>query len=38
VIGGVEAGEGVILRGSRGRELDVRGYDQVRSRAPAEPT
>ena len=38
VVGGVEAGEGLVLRGATGRELNVRGYDQVRSRAPAEPT
>jgi thiamine-monophosphate kinase len=38
VVGRVEVGEGLVLRGSRGRELDARGYDQVRSRAPAEPT
>jgi thiamine-monophosphate kinase len=38
VIGGVEAGEGLVLCGANGRELNVRGYDQVRSRVPAEPT
>jgi thiamine-monophosphate kinase len=38
VVGGVETGEGLVLRGARGRELNVRGYDQMRSRAPAEPT
>ena len=38
VVGGTEAGEGLVLRGSTGRELDVRGYDQVSSRVPAEPT
>jgi thiamine-monophosphate kinase len=38
VIGGVEAGEGVVLRDATGRELDVRGYDQVRSRVPGEPS
>jgi thiamine-monophosphate kinase len=38
VVGGVEVGEGVVLRGSTGRELDARGYDQVSSRVPAEPT
>jgi thiamine-monophosphate kinase len=31
VVGGVETGEGLVLRGSTGRELNVRGYDQVRS-------
>ena len=38
LVGGAEAGEGVVLRGSTGRELNVRGYDQVRSRVLAEPT
>jgi thiamine-monophosphate kinase len=38
VIGVVESGEGLLLRGSSGRELSASGYDQVRSRAPAEPT
>ncbi len=38
VVGEVETGEGVVLRSSTGRELDARGYDQVRSRVPAEPT
>ena len=38
VIGGVEAGEGLVLCGPNGRELDVRGYDQLRSQVPAEPT
>ena len=38
VVGEVEAGEGVVLRSSTGRELDARGYDQVRSRAAAEPS
>jgi thiamine-monophosphate kinase len=38
VLGEVETGEGVVLRSPTGRELDARGYDQVRSRAPAEPT
>jgi thiamine-monophosphate kinase len=37
-VGGAEVGEGVVLRSSRGRALDARGYDQVRSRVPAEPT
>ena len=31
VLGGVETGEGLVLRGATGRELNVRGYDQVRS-------
>jgi thiamine-monophosphate kinase len=38
LVGGVEAGEGLVLRSATGRELDVRGYDQVSSRAPAGPT
>jgi thiamine-monophosphate kinase len=38
VVGEVEAGEGVVLRSSTGRVLNARGYDQVRSRAPGEPT
>ena len=38
VVGGAEAGEGLVLRSSKGRELDVRGYDQVHSRVRAEPT
>jgi thiamine-monophosphate kinase len=38
VVGGAEAGEGVVLRGATGRELNARGYDQVRSRVLAEPT
>ena len=43
VVGGVETGEGLVLRGATGRELNVRGYDQVRSdqvrpEAPAEHT
>jgi thiamine-monophosphate kinase len=38
VVGGVEPGEGVVLRSSKGRVLNARGYDQVRSRVPAEPT
>ncbi len=38
VVGGAEAGEGLVLRSSTGHELDVRGYDLVRSRALAEPT
>ena len=38
VVGGVEAGEGLVLNAANGRELNVRGYDLVRSRAPAEPT
>ena len=29
VIGGVETGEGLVLSGATGRELNVRGYDQV---------
>lgn len=37
-VGGVEGGEGLVLRGARGREVNVRGYDQLRSRAPAGPT
>jgi thiamine-monophosphate kinase len=37
VVGGVETGEGVVLRSSKGRVLNARGYDQVRSRVPAEP-
>ena len=38
VVGRVEVGEGLVLRSSTGRELDAPGYDQVRSRAAAEPT
>jgi thiamine-monophosphate kinase len=38
VVGGVEAGEGLVLNAANGRELNVRGYDLVRSRVPAEPT
>ena len=38
VVGGVETGEGVVLRSSKGRVLNARGYDQVGSRVPAEPT
>ena len=38
VVGGVETGEGVVLRSSKGRVLNARGYDQVSSRVPAEPT
>jgi thiamine-monophosphate kinase len=38
VIGGVETGEGVVLRGATGRELNVRGYDQVHSPARGGPT
>lgn len=38
VVGRVEAGEGLVMRGATGRELNVRGYDQVRSRARAGPT
>jgi thiamine monophosphate kinase len=38
VIGRAETGEGLVLRGATGRELNARGYDQLRSRAPAEPS
>jgi len=38
VIGQVENGEGVVLRGPTGREASIRGFDQVRSRARAGPT
>lgn len=36
-VGRVEAGEGLVLRDASGRELDVRGYDQLRSPARAGP-
>jgi len=36
--GRVEAGEGVVLRGPKGREALAEGFDQVRSRALDEPT
>ena len=38
VIGRVEVGEGVILRGPTGREALAGGFDQVRSRARGGPT
>ena len=38
VVGRVETGEGVILRGPTGREVSGGGFDQVRSRAPGAPT
>ncbi len=38
LIGRVEDGEGVVLRDATGREVSAAGYDQVRSRAPGEPT
>ncbi len=37
-IGRVEVGEGVVLRGPRGREVSAGGFDQIRSRVPGEPT
>jgi len=38
VVGRVEAGEGVVLRGPTGREVSGDGFDQVRSRVRGEPT
>jgi thiamine-monophosphate kinase len=38
VVGRVEIGEGVILRGATGRALAVRGYDQIHSPARDAPT
>jgi thiamine-monophosphate kinase len=38
VMGRVEAGEGVVLRGPTGREVSIGGFDQTRSRVHGEPT
>ncbi|HYH61116.1 MAG TPA: thiamine-phosphate kinase, partial [Solirubrobacterales bacterium] len=38
VIGRVEEGEGVVLRGPTGREASAGGFDQIRSRARDAPT
>jgi thiamine-monophosphate kinase len=38
VVGRVEAGEGVVLRGPTGREVSGEGFDQIRSRVRGEPT
>jgi thiamine-monophosphate kinase len=38
LVGGVETGEGLVLRGATGRDLNARGYDQLSSRVPGEPT
>lgn len=37
VVGRVEAGEDVVLRGASGEELEIRGFDQVRSPTRAAP-
>ena len=38
LVGRVEAGEGVVLRGPTGREASGEGFDQIRSPARGEPT
>ena len=38
LVGRVEAGEGVVLRGPTGREASAEGFDQVRSRERGGPT
>ena len=38
VVGRVEAGEGLVLRGPSGSALDVRGFDHLRLRARVAPT
>jgi thiamine monophosphate kinase len=38
VIGRVETGEGMVLRGPTGREASLEGFDQIRSRAAGEPS